>query len=48
MGGLVVALATLFGNGVIGPIVISLALLLTLTAVFIRRLQQAAPAPVAP
>jgi len=44
----VYAIATLFGNGAIGPLLISLALLLTLAAVFIRRLQQAAPAPVAP
>jgi PiT family inorganic phosphate transporter len=45
MGGVVYAISTLFGNGAIGPLVISLALLLALAVVFIRRLQQATPAP---
>ena len=48
MGAVVYALCTLFGHGAIGPLLISLALLLTLGAVFIRRLQQVEPAPVAP
>lgn len=48
MGGLVFAISTLFGHGVTGPLVISLALLLTLAAVFVRRFQQTVPAPVAP
>jgi len=48
MGGVVYAIATLFGNGAIGPLIISLVLLATLAAVFIRRLQQATPAPVTP
>ena len=48
MGGAVYALSTLFGDGAIGPLVIILVLLLTLGAVFIRRLQQATPAPVTP
>jgi PiT family inorganic phosphate transporter len=48
MGAVVYAISTLFGHGAIGPLVISTALLLTLAAVFIRRLQQAVPAPVAP
>ncbi len=48
MGGVVYAISTLFGNGAIGPIVISVALLLALAAVFLRRLQQATPAPVTP
>jgi PiT family inorganic phosphate transporter len=47
MGGVVYAISTLFGHGAIGPLVISLALLLTLAAVFVRRVQQATPAPVA-
>ena len=48
MGAVVYAISTLFGHGAIGPLVISAALLLTLAAVFIRRLQQSTPAPVAP
>lgn len=47
MGGAVYATTSLFGNGAVGPLVISVALFLTLAAVFIRRLQQASPAPVA-
>src|SRR5436190_2152243 len=46
IGGLVYAISTLFGNGAIGPIVISVALLLALAAVLLRRVQQATPAPV--
>ncbi|MBV9000833.1 MAG: inorganic phosphate transporter, partial [Solirubrobacterales bacterium] len=45
MGGVVYAISTLFGNGAIGPLIISAVLLLALAAVFIRRLQQATPAP---
>ena len=45
MGGVVYAISTLFGNGAIGPLIISAVLLLVLAAVFIRRLQQATPAP---
>ena len=48
MGAVVYAISTLFGHGAIGPLIISAALLLTLAAVFIRRLQQSTPAPVAP
>ncbi len=48
MGAAVYAISTLFGHGAIGPLLISTALLLTLAAVFIRRLQQSTPAPVAP
>jgi PiT family inorganic phosphate transporter len=48
MGAIVYAITTLFGHGAIGPLIISLALLLTLASVFIRRLQQASPAPIAP
>jgi hypothetical protein len=44
MGAGVYAISTLFGHGETGPLVISAALLLTLSAVFIRRLQQSAPA----
>ena len=44
MGARVYAISTLFGHGEIGPLVISAALLLMLSAVFIRRLQQSAPA----
>ena len=48
MGGVVYAISRVFGHGAIGPLLISLALLLTLAAVFIRRLQQGVPAPAAP
>jgi PiT family inorganic phosphate transporter len=48
MGAAVYAISTLFGHGAIGPLIISLVLLATLAAVFIRRLQQATPAPVTP
>jgi inorganic phosphate transporter, PiT family len=48
MGGVVYAISTLFGTGAIGPLVISLALLLALAVVFLRRLQQATPAPATP
>jgi PiT family inorganic phosphate transporter len=45
LGALVYALTTLFGNGVAGPIVISVLLLVALAFTFVRRLQQAQPAP---
>jgi hypothetical protein len=48
MGAVVYAISTLFGHGATGPLLISLALLLALTGVFIRRLQQATPAPATP
>ncbi len=47
MGGFVYVLSRLFGHGAIGPLVISLALLLAVAAVFVRRLQQPVPAPAA-
>jgi PiT family inorganic phosphate transporter len=46
-GGLVDALSSLFGHNAIGPLVISIALLLMLAAVFARRAQQSTPAPAA-
>lgn len=45
LGALVYGLTTLFGNGVAGPIVITVVLLGALAAAFARRLQQAHPAP---
>jgi len=48
MGGAVYAISTLFGKGAIGPVVISVALVLALATAFARRLQQATPAPLAP
>jgi PiT family inorganic phosphate transporter len=48
LGGLVYALTTVFGSGVAGPIVITVALLAVLAATFARRLQQATPAPTTP
>jgi PiT family inorganic phosphate transporter len=47
MGGAVYAISTLFGHGAIGPLVISLALLVALGAAFARRLHQPVPAPAA-
>ncbi len=48
MGGATYAISTLFGHGAIGPVVISVALVLALATAFARRLQHATPAPVAP
>ncbi len=45
LGATVYGVSTLFGAGATGPIVISLVVLVALTAVFVRRLQQATPAP---
>jgi inorganic phosphate transporter, PiT family len=45
LGGVVYALTTAFGTGVAGPIVITVALLTVLAATFVRRFQQATPAP---
>jgi inorganic phosphate transporter, PiT family len=42
---LVYAVTRLFGTGAAGPIVVTVALLAALAAVFARRIQQAAPAP---
>jgi PiT family inorganic phosphate transporter len=47
LGALVYAVCRLFGTGVTGPIVITVVLLGALVAVFARRLQQTAPAPLA-
>ena len=38
-------ISQLFGSGAGGPVVITLALLIAVSAVFARRFQQAAPAP---
>jgi inorganic phosphate transporter, PiT family len=45
LGALVYGLTTLFGTGIAGPIVITVALLSALVLVFVRRVQQTAPAP---
>jgi PiT family inorganic phosphate transporter len=45
LGGIVYALTTAFGAGAAGPIVITVALLAVLAGTFVRRFQQAAPAP---
>jgi inorganic phosphate transporter, PiT family len=47
LGAAVYAVTSLFGSGVTGPIIITVALLGVLVLTFIRRLQQAAPAPIA-
>jgi inorganic phosphate transporter, PiT family len=47
-GGLVYAVTTLFGNGVTGPIVVTIVLLAALAAIFTRRLQHVQPAPTTP
>jgi PiT family inorganic phosphate transporter len=47
VGGVVYAISTLFGGGAVGPVVISVVLLASLAGAFARRLQQAAPAPLA-
>ena len=44
-GGLVYEFSSLFGHNAIGPLVITIVLLLAVTAVFARRAQQSAPAP---
>ncbi|HEY2769310.1 MAG TPA: inorganic phosphate transporter [Solirubrobacteraceae bacterium] len=46
VGAAVYAVSQLFGSGAIGPLVISIALVVALAVVFVRRLQQTAPAPV--
>jgi PiT family inorganic phosphate transporter len=46
VGALTYAVSNLFGHGPAGPLVISIAALSALAAVFARRLQQATPAPV--
>jgi PiT family inorganic phosphate transporter len=48
LGALVYGVTTLFGNGVAGPIVITIVLLAGFAAMFARRLQQAQPAPTTP
>ena len=45
LGALVYGVTTLFGNGVAGPIVVTIVLLAGLAATFGRRLQHAQPAP---
>ena len=45
VGGLVYGLSRLFGHGATGPLVITIVLLLALSAVFARRAQQSTPAP---
>jgi PiT family inorganic phosphate transporter len=45
IGGLVYELATAFGSGAAGPLLITLVLLSAAAFVFIRRAQHAAPAP---
>jgi inorganic phosphate transporter, PiT family len=47
LGALVYVIARLFGTGVAGPIVITVILLTVLGLVFVRRLQETAPAPIA-
>ncbi len=47
VGAATYAICQAFGSGALGPLVVSLALLAVLAAVFARRLQQAAPAPAA-
>ncbi len=47
-GALVYALSSLFGHGAAGPLVITVALLIALIAVFARRSQHTAAAPAAP
>ena len=48
LGAGIYALATVFGSGVAGPIVITLAMLAVLAAAFARRIRQATPAPTTP
>ena len=47
IGALIYDIATLFGHGAAGPVVITAALLSALAAVFVRRVQQPTPAPLA-
>jgi PiT family inorganic phosphate transporter len=47
IGGVTYGISRLFGSGAVGPVVIAAVLLSALAAVFARRLQQAAPAPIA-
>ena len=47
IGALIYDIATLFGHGATGPVVITAALLSALAAVFVRRVQQPTPAPLA-
>jgi inorganic phosphate transporter, PiT family len=47
-GAAVYGIASLFGTGATGPLLITLLLLATLAAVFVRRAQQATPSPVSP
>jgi PiT family inorganic phosphate transporter len=44
---LVYGITQLFGNGAVGPVIVTIAMLAGLAAVFARRVQQAAPAPTA-
>jgi PiT family inorganic phosphate transporter len=46
IGAVVYAVAGLFGNGATGPVLIAMLLLVSLAAVFVRRLQQTTPSPV--
>ena len=48
LGALVYGVTTLFGNGVAGPIVVTIVLLAGLAAMFARRVQHAQPAPSTP
>jgi PiT family inorganic phosphate transporter len=48
LGALVYGVTTLFGNGVAGPIVVTIVLLAGLAAAFARRVQHAQPAPTTP
>jgi PiT family inorganic phosphate transporter len=47
-GALVYSICRLFGHGALGPVVITVAFLAALAAMFIRRQQQLAPAPATP
>jgi PiT family inorganic phosphate transporter len=48
IGAVIFNITRLFGSGAAGPLVITIALLSALAAVFVRRVQQAAPAALAP
>jgi hypothetical protein len=45
---LVYGISRLFGTGATGPVIVTAVLLIALTAVFTRRVQQATPAPTTP
>jgi PiT family inorganic phosphate transporter len=45
---LVYAISRVFGTGATGPIIVTVVLLIALTVVFARRVQQATPAPTTP